>query len=80
MTDPLDNQGNRGLTFKNEDGEQVSIEELGQYAEFFESLKPVQDPVSILMLCEEQDEIEGRPPGTTLEMYRLELRMATTRR
>lgn len=78
--DPLDCQGNRSLTYKNADGEEVSIEELEQYAEFFELLKSVQDPVSILMMCEEQDAVEGRAPGTTLEMYRLEIRMATTRR
>lgn len=79
--DPLDHPGNRSLTYKDpNNGDDISIEDLPQYAEFFEILREVQDPVALLMMCEEQDESESRVPGTTLAMYHLELRMATTRR
>jgi hypothetical protein len=77
--DPLDHPGNRGLT-SFLDGSEVSIEDLPQYTEFFEILREIQDPVALLMMCEEQDESEGRTPGTTLAMFRLEICMATTRR
>lgn len=37
--------------------------------EWLESLHDTDDPVAIIMRCEETDAEEGREPGTTLELY-----------
>lgn len=55
---------------------EVCIEELAGYAEFFDLIRPVQDPMVILSMCEDQDRDEGLPPGTSIELYRFYLSIA----
>jgi hypothetical protein len=71
--DPIDAPGNTRLTYE-KDGETRSIEEIPDLAEFFELLRPVQDPLAILSFCEMRDEEEGWPKGTALEYYLQEIR------
>jgi hypothetical protein len=38
-------------------------------AELAETLHDVNDPVAILSMCEDRDEEQGLPPGTSLQQY-----------
>lgn len=53
--DPLDNKADIGP--------------YNQYLELLKELRDMDDPLAIIIRCEEIDLDEGRPHGTSLELY-----------